>query len=143
MKVEIFTDGSCSGNPGPGGWAALLKYQTVEKTISGFEAHTTNNRMELMAAIQALLALKKSCEVSLTTDSQYLRQGITSWIINWRKNNWRTSDKKPVKNVDLWQQLDELTHQHQIEWHWVKAHQGHIENEIVDQLAKQAILDAR
>ena len=128
-SVVIHTDGACSGNPGPGGWGAILKFGDVEKELKGGEVHTTNNRMELMAAISALEALKKPCAVELYTDSQYVRQGITGWINGWKKNGWRTSDKKPVKNVDLWQRLDAALHQHQVRWHWVKGHAGHDENE--------------
>jgi ribonuclease HI len=138
-KVEIYTDGACRGNPGPGGWGALLRYQGHEKTLMGSEQHSTNNRMELMAALMALRALKKSCEVSLTTDSQYLRKGITEWIHNWRKNNWKTADKKPVKNADIWQELFDEVSKHQVEWHWVKGHNNHKENDLVDALANEAI----
>lgn len=137
--VEIFTDGACRGNPGPGGWGAILRSNGKEKTLSGAEASTTNNRMELMAAIQALAALKKSCDVTLTTDSQYLRQGITKWIHKWKTNGWRTSQRKPVKNDDLWRQLDQEVSRHEIHWHWVKGHSGHPENEMADELANQAI----
>jgi Ribonuclease HI len=126
-RVEIFTDGACRGNPGPGGWGALLRFGQAEKTLKGAEAHTTNNRMELMAAIEALAALKESCQVDLTTDSQYVRQGITQWMTNWKKRNWRTANKQPVKNQDLWQRLDEETQRHQVAWHWVKGHSGHPE----------------
>lgn len=139
MKVEIFTDGACRGNPGPGGWGAILRYKDQEKLIWGGELITTNNRMELMAAIRALAALKKPCEVELTTDSKYVKDGITTWLMNWKTNNWRTSQKKPVKNQDLWQQLDEEVKRHQISWHWIKGHSGHQENEIADQLANKAI----
>jgi len=138
-KVEIFTDGACRGNPGPGGWGVLLRFGEHEKELNGAEAETTNNRMELMAAIQGLLALKSASEVSLTTDSQYVRQGITQWIANWKKNGWKTSAGKPVKNQDLWQQLDQLQGQHEVNWYWVKGHSGHAENERVDQLANEAI----
>lgn len=138
-RVEIFTDGACRGNPGPGGWGALLRFGQAEKTLKGAEAHTTNNRMELMAAIEALAALKESCQVDLTTDSQYVRQGITQWMTNWKKRNWRTANKQPVKNQDLWQRLDEETQRHQVAWHWVKGHSGHPENELADSLANQAI----
>jgi len=137
--VEIFTDGACRGNPGPGGWGALLRYNGREKELSGAEADTTNNRMELTAAIRALAALKEPCRVSLTTDSSYVRNGITQWLTNWKRKNWRTADKKPVKNVDLWQRLDELARRHQVEWHWVKGHSGHAENERADALANRAI----
>lgn len=139
MKVEIFTDGACRGNPGPGGWGALLRYGAYEKALKGFESNTTNNQMELMAAIKALEALKKPCQVILTTDSQYLRRGVLEWMSNWKKNGWKTSQKQPVKNQVLWQRLDVLAQKHQITWHWVKGHSGHIENERVDQLANQAI----
>ncbi len=138
-KVNIFTDGACKGNPGPGGWGVLMRYGKHEKTLCGGEAHTTNNRMELMAAIKALQALKVPCEVVLTTDSQYVRRGITEWLEKWRSNNWRTASKQPVKNSDLWQQLDEACQQHKIEWHWVKGHSGHPENERADELANQGI----
>lgn len=137
--VEIFTDGACRGNPGPGGWGALLRYDGKEKKLRGSEAHTTNNRMELTAAIKALEALKRPCNVKLTTDSEYVRKGITQWIKTWRERNWKTANKQPVKNVDLWQRLDELEQKHTIEWHWVKGHSGHEENDVVDGLANQAI----
>lgn len=133
--VEIYTDGACSGNPGPGGWGAVLSYNATTKEIYGSEAHTTNNRMEIMAAIQALKLLKHPCTVHLHTDSTYLREGITKWIHNWKKNNWRTADKKPVKNVDLWQELETCLETHHIEWHWVKAHNGNVKNERADALA--------
>ncbi|MEX0951479.1 MAG: ribonuclease HI [Gammaproteobacteria bacterium] len=138
-QVEIFTDGACRGNPGPGGWGALLRSQTQEKTLAGAEAATTNNRMELFAAIAALEALREPCQVKLTTDSQYLRQGITEWLTNWKRRGWKTASKQPVKNQDLWQRLEQATQTHQIEWHWVKGHSGHYENELVDQLANAAI----
>lgn len=138
-KVEVFTDGACRGNPGPGGWGVLLRHQDQEKTMHGGENTTTNNRMELMAAIKGLQSLKEPCQVQLTTDSQYVRKGITEWINNWKKNNWRTSSKKPVKNVDLWQALDEAVATHEVEWHWVKGHAGHRENEIADQLANRGV----
>lgn len=137
--VEIFTDGACSGNPGPGGWGALLRCDGKEKELNGGEVLTTNNRMEMMAAIKALEALKYPCEVDLYTDSKYLKDGITQWIHGWKKKNWHTASKEPVKNADLWQILDPLTQRHQIIWHWVKGHSGHIENERVDALARQAI----
>ena len=133
--VEIFTDGACRGNPGPGGWAALLRTGGKERELSGGEALTTNNRMELTAAIRALEALKKPCRVALHTDSQYVRDGITKWIHGWRKNGWRTADRKPVKNAELWQELLDAAEPHRIEWHWVKAHSGHVENDRVDALA--------
>ena len=138
-QVEIFTDGACRGNPGPGGWGALLRYAGKEREIYGGEPETTNNRMELTAAIEALSALKEPCRVILTTDSQYVRQGITQWLANWKARNWLTAAKKPVKNVDLWQRLDAATQRHDIEWHWVKGHSGHRENEIADTLANRGI----
>ena len=137
--VEIYTDGACRGNPGPGGWAALLRLGEHEKLVSGAETETTNNRMELMAAIQGLAALKRPSRVVLTTDSQYVRQGITQWINGWKRNGWRTAAKKPVKNQDLWQSLDQALAQHEVEWKWVKGHSGHVENERVDQAANDAI----
>ncbi len=137
-KLRIYTDGACKGNPGPGGWGALLIYKDQEKELSGGEDNTTNNRMELMAAIKALESLKRPVMADLYTDSQYVRQGITEWIHNWKKNGWKNSQKKPVVNADLWQRLDELRAQHQIEWHWVRGHNGHPENEQVDQLATRA-----
>ena len=136
--VEIFTDGACRGNPGPGGWAALLRMGGKEKELGGGEPLTTNNRMELLAAIRALEALKRPCRVQLHTDSQYVRDGITRWIHNWRQNGWRTSDKKPVKNAELWQELLEATKRHRIAWHWVKGHSGDPDNERVDALARAA-----
>jgi len=137
--VEIFTDGACRGNPGPGGWGALLRYDSVEKELSGAEADTTNNRMELMAAIKALELLNRPCQVQLTTDSVYLKNGITQWLSTWKSRNWRTAGKKTVKNIDLWQQLDAVSSKHEVEWHWVKGHSGHPENEHADRLANQAI----
>jgi len=142
--VEIFTDGACRGNPGPGGWGVYLRYhdnnhEKKEKKFSGSEVHTTNNRMELTAVIKALEALNKPCKIILTTDSQYVKKGITEWISQWKQKRWMTSDKKPVKNKDLWQQLDEQVQSHDIQWHWVKAHNGHVENEIADRLATGAI----
>lgn len=137
--VEIFTDGACRGNPGPGGWAALLRYGDQEKVISGAEPQTTNNRMELLAAIEALASLKRPMRVELTTDSQYLRQGIQQWMAKWKKNGWRTAGRQPVKNRDLWERLDELAGKHQVEWHWVRGHSGHPENERADQEANKAI----
>jgi ribonuclease HI len=139
FDVEMFTDGACRGNPGPGGWAALLRYGTRERVLAGGELHTTNNRMELLAAIEGLAALKQRCRVRITTDSQYLRQGITQWVNRWKANGWRTSAKQPVKNQDLWVRLDELAARHVIEWHWVKGHSGHSENERVDRAANEAI----
>lgn len=138
-KVELFTDGACKGNPGPGGWGVLLRYGDHEKNLCGGEATTTNNRMELMAAIEGLASLNEPCQVVLTTDSQYVRQGITQWIANWKKNGWKTAAKKPVKNDDLWQRLDAQSQRHQVEWQWVKGHSGHRENEIADQLANRGI----
>ena len=138
-KVEIFTDGACSGNPGPGGWAALLRYGEVEKELSGGEPATTNNRMELMAAIQALEALARPVEVRLHTDSLYVKEGITAWLPRWKARGWKTADKKPVKNVDLWQRLAAAAAPHQIEWEWVRGHSGHPENDHVDRLAREAI----
>jgi len=137
--VEIFTDGACRGNPGPGGWGAILRFNGLEKTMYGGEPHSTNNRMELMAAIQALEALTRPCEVILTTDSVYVKNGITLWMENWKKRGWKTADKKPVKNVDLWQRLDAAQAPHQVDWRWVKGHSGHRENELADQLANQGI----
>lgn len=134
--VEIWTDGACSGNPGPGGWGALLKFGDVEKELSGGEPETTNNRMELLAAIMALEALKRPVSVDLHTDSQYLRGGITGWINGWKRNGWKTADKKPVKNIDLWQRLDEAAQRHELRWHWVKGHAGNELNERVDALAR-------
>jgi ribonuclease HI len=137
--IKIYTDGACRGNPGPGGWAALLRTQEKERELSGSEEHTTNNRMELTAAIRALEALKRPCEVDLYTDSQYVKNGITIWIADWKRRHWRTADRKPVKNIDLWQRLDELAANHEIKWHWVRGHTGHEENERVDRLANEAI----
>ena len=133
--VEIFTDGACRGNPGPGGWAALLRTGDKERELSGGEQLTTNNRMELTASIRALEALKKPCRVELHTDSQYVRDGITKWIHGWKRNGWRTADKKPVKNAELWQELLDASSRHQVKWHWVKGHSGHPENDRVDALA--------
>ena len=137
--VEIFTDGACKGNPGPGGWGALLRCKGVEKAISGGARRTTNNKMELMAAIQALEQLKRPSKVRITTDSQYVMHGITEWIHKWKKNGWKTVSKKPVKNMDLWVRLDELISQHEVEWQWVRGHVGHPENEEADRLARNAI----
>jgi ribonuclease HI len=137
--VELFTDGACRGNPGPGGWGVLLRYGGVEKELSGADPATTNNRMELMAVIQGLEALKRPCRVVVTTDSQYVRNGITDWIRRWRRNGWRTADGQPVKNSDLWRRLDEIATGHQVEWRWVKGHAGHAENERADRLATAAI----
>ena len=137
--IEIYTDGACRGNPGPGGWGALLRAGKHEKELWGGESHTTNNRIEMTAVIQALKALKKPSEVVLTTDSQYVRKGITEWIGGWKKRNWMTASRQPVKNVELWKQIDELAGLHQIEWKWVKGHSGHTENERVDELANRGI----
>ena len=141
--VEIFTDGACSPNPGPGGWGAILEWGGRRREIKGGEAHTTNNRMELMAAISALEALKRPCDVDLHTDSQYLRQGITSWIHGWKRNGWKTADRKPVKNIDLWQRLDAAIARHTMRWHWVRGHSGHDLNERADELAREAIAEIR
>ena len=135
--VEIFTDGACKGNPGPGGWGALLRWNKREKTLYGGEPHTTNNRMELTAAIRALESLKRPCRVILTTDSQYVRDGITSWITGWKRRGWQTAERKPVKNEDLWRRLDALSEQHQVQWRWVRGHSGHPDNERADQLARR------
>lgn len=138
-RVEIFTDGACRGNPGPGGWGALLRFGTEEKELFGGEPETTNNRMELTAVIEALAALKRPCEVKVTSDSTYVLKGIQEWMPNWKKRGWKTASKKPVKNVDLWQKLDALIGLHSIDWHWVKGHSGHRENEIADDLANRGI----
>ena len=137
--VEIFTDGACRGNPGPGGWGVVLRYKDKEKTLHGGEPHTTNNRMELMAAISGLEALKRPSKVVLTTDSQYVKKGITEWLADWKRRGWKTADRKPVKNVDLWQRLDEVVAKHQVKWHWVRGHTGHPENERADVLANRGI----
>ncbi len=137
--ITIWTDGACSGNPGPGGWGAILRGQGHEKELSGGAAATTNNRMELTAAIMALEALKQPSEVDVHTDSQYVRGGVTGWIHGWKRNGWRTADKKPVKNMELWQQLDAATAKHQVRWHWVKGHAGHPENERADVLAREGM----
>lgn len=137
--VEIYTDGACSGNPGPGGWGALLRYQGVERELQGGEAETTNNRMEMLAAINALEAMKRPVKAVIHTDSTYLRDGITKWIHNWKKRGWKTANKKPVKNVDLWQRLEAALAEHDVEWRWVKGHAGHPENERADALARAAI----
>jgi ribonuclease HI len=139
QAVVIHTDGACSGNPGPGGWGAILRYGEHEKELKGGEALTTNNRMELMAAIRALEALKRPATVELHTDSQYLRDGISKWIHGWKRNGWKTADKKPVKNAELWQQLDQALQQHQVTWHWVKGHAGHDDNERADGLAREGM----
>ncbi|MEW6348169.1 MAG: ribonuclease HI [Thermodesulfobacteriota bacterium] len=137
--VEIFTDGACKGNPGPGGWAALLRYKKVEKTLSGGDPHTTNNRMEMLAVIRALEALKRPCEVVITTDSEYVMKGITQWLTGWKARGWTTSTRTPVKNRELWQRMDELVSLHHVQWRWVKGHAGNKENERVDELARRAI----
>lgn len=137
--VEVFTDGACRGNPGPGGWGALLRFGEIEKSLFGGERLTTNNRMELLAAIEGLTAIKESCAVTITTDSQYVRKGITEWLAGWKRNGWKTASRQPVKNADLWQRLDEQNQRHQVEWHWVKGHSGHRENELADALANRGI----
>ena len=142
-EVDIFTDGACSGNPGPGGWGAILRFGAVEKELSGSEDPTTNNRMELMAAIQGLEALKRPCRVRIHTDSQYLRDGITRFIHGWKKNNWKTADKKPVKNIDLWLRLEAAMKPHAVEWLWVRGHSGHPENERADALARAGVAAAK
>lgn len=141
-EVEIYTDGACSGNPGSGGWGAILRYGSVEKELSGGEAHTTNNRMELQAVISALKALKKECKITLYTDSRYVMDGVNQWLPNWKMNGWKTTNKKSaVKNIDLWQELDALLCKHRIKWVWVKGHNGHPENERVDKLARDKAKD--
>ena len=140
-SVKIWTDGACSGNPGPGGWGVLMRYGEHERELFGGEAETTNNRMELQAAIEALNALNKPCEVELTTDSQYVKGGITGWIHGWKKNGWKTANKKPVKNAELWQLLDEAASRHKVTWKWIKGHAGHAENERADELARQGMAD--
>ena len=141
--VVVHTDGACSGNPGPGGWGAILTYGEHEKELTGGEPHTTNNRMELMAAIAALEALKKPSTVELHTDSKYVQDGISKWIHGWKRNGWRTADKKPVKNMDLWQRLDAAITRHHVRWHWVRGHAGHELNERADELAREAIAELR
>ena len=138
-KVQIFTDGACKGNPGPGGWGAILRFQDNEKEINGYQSLTTNNIMELMAVIESLKVINKPFEIEITTDSKYVKNGITSWIHNWKKNGWKTAAKKPVKNKELWIELDHLIQKHNISWKWVKGHSGHIENERADELANEAI----
>jgi len=138
-KVEIYTDGACKGNPGKGGWGALLRFNGTEKELFGGEEDTTNNRMELTAAIEALKVLKRECHVDLTTDSQYVRKGITEWIENWKLKGWKNSQRKAVKNADLWKQLDLLANKHHVKWHWVKGHSGHVENERADALANLGV----
>ncbi len=142
-EIVIYTDGACSGNPGPGGWGAILMSGPHRKELKGGERLTTNNRMELMAAIKALEALKRPSKVTLFTDSQYVKNGIGGWIHGWKKNGWKTADKKPVKNVELWQQLDEARLRHEIEWMWVRGHAGHAENERADELAREGLAEAR
>jgi ribonuclease HI len=142
-RVVIHTDGACSGNPGPGGWGAILEWDGHRREIKGGDPHTTNNRLELTAAIMALEALKRPCTVELFTDSQYLRNGITKWIHGWKRNGWRTADKKPVKNIDLWQRLDTALARHDVRWHWVRGHAGHDLNERADELAREAISELR
>jgi ribonuclease HI len=142
-KVVIFTDGACSGNPGPGGWGAVMNYNGTVKELHGGQLATTNNQMELRAAIEALNALKRPCEVEMHVDSQYVKDGITKWIHGWKKNGWKTADKKPVKNVELWQALDDAITRHEISWHWVKGHAGHPENERADELARMGIAEVR
>ena len=140
--VHIYTDGACSGNPGPGGWGAILVYGKAERELHGGEKDTTNNRMELMAAIRALEALKGSCRVDLYTDSNYVKTGISQWLADWKRRGWKTADKKPVKNVDLWQRLEAAAEKHEVRWHWVRGHDGHEMNERADALARKAIPDA-
>ncbi len=142
-KVIIHTDGACSGNPGPGGWGAILDYNGTRKEIYGGEPKSTNNRMELKAAIEALNVLKRECDVEMHVDSQYVKDGITKWIHGWKRNGWKTADKKPVKNVELWQALDEAIKRHELTWHWVKGHAGHPENERADELARQGIANMK
>ena len=142
-QVEIFTDGACSGNPGPGGWGAILRWDGKERELSGGQALTTNNQMELTAAIKALEALKEKCAANLYSDSSYVRDGIKTWIHNWKKNGWKTADKKPVKNADLWQALDAARLRHDVEFHWIKGHAGHPENERCDELAREALAQFR
>ncbi|MDB2553215.1 ribonuclease HI [Gammaproteobacteria bacterium] len=141
--IELFTDGACKGNPGIGGWGALLRFGETEKRLHGGEKETTNNRMELMAVIQGLEALKEPCQVRITTDSKYVLQGMTEWLANWKRRNWQTAAKKPVLNADLWRRLDSVAASHELEWHWVKGHSGHRENEIADQLANLGIDELR
>lgn len=142
-RVEIWTDGACSGNPGPGGWGAVLRFNGATRELSGGETLTTNNRMELMAAIRALEALTRPCAVDLHTDSQYVRGGVTSWMKGWKRNGWKTADRKPVKNQDLWEELDRLIARHDVAWHWVKGHAGNADNERADELARQGMAPFR
>ena len=139
QKIEMFTDGACRGNPGPGGWGVMLRFNSTEKELFGGEAQTTNNRMELMAAIRGMEALTKPCSVVLTTDSQYVMKGITEWMENWKRRGWKTAAKKPVKNVDLWQRLSSALEKHEVEWQWVRGHTGHPENERADELANRGV----
>jgi len=141
--VQIFTDGACSGNPGPGGWGAILRFRGVEKELSGGEADTTNNRMEMMAVIAGLSALTRPCTVEVYTDSQYVQKGISEWVKGWKARGWKTADRKPVKNEDLWKRLDEIAATHRVSWHWVKGHAGHAENERADALAREGLQRAR
>jgi ribonuclease HI len=141
-RVAMFTDGACKGNPGPGGWGVLLRFGEREKELYGGEPQTTNNRMELLAVIRGLQALQRRCGVDITTDSQYVKNGITQWIHNWKRNGWKTASKKPVKNADLWRELDEIVSRHDVAWHWVKGHNGHAENERADELANRGIRQA-
>lgn len=143
MKVVIYTDGACSGNPGPGGWGAILRYGDHEKEMNGGELDTTNNRMEMMAVIESLKALKKSCIIDLYTDSVYVKDGVTKWLDGWKAKGWKTAAKKPVKNQDLWELIDQEISRHQIEWHWIKGHAGHPDNERADELAREGILKAK
>lgn len=138
-QVDIYTDGACRGNPGPGGWGALLRFKGRERALSGAEQYTTNNRMELLAAIHALEALQRPCKVRLTTDSEYVKKGITEWLAQWKRRGWKTASREPVKNADLWQRLDACAQRHQVSWHWVRGHSGHPENERADALARRAI----
>ena len=139
--IDIFTDGACSGNPGPGGWGAILRWRGTERELWGGEPDTTNNRMEMTAAIRAIEAVKRPVKIRLHTDSTYVKDGITKWIVNWKKKGWKTANRKPVKNMDLWQALDEAIAHHDVEWHWVKGHAGHPENERADELARRGVLD--